>query len=218
MAPILVITDGGIPGLLACAAAGQAPGGGGAIWTPGHHSDTYLIRRKAADRAAALYGLSVLGGPPLTDGPEGDWTCRMLLEACILARQAGIQTVVWPVTAGTELDLDRTAAAIDRALLAGRLASIAEPTPIHVRAPYADYTDRHLAELVLDMDLPIWTCWWYDSAGNAAAQAERDHWSRLLKAAGWEGDLPGPDFKVSVPGQAPAPPGTRHSASPTRES
>lgn len=197
MGPVMVISDGGIAGLLACAAAGS--GGGGSIWAPSLNADTYLTRRRAAERAAGLYGLSVLGGPDIAGGADPEGRTRMLLEACFLAKRSGIGTVLWPVTAGPELELDRVAAAADRALLAGRLASVGQDPGVEIRVPYVDYTDRQLADLVLDMDLPIWTCWWYDAAGNASAEAERAHWAALLREAGWTGDLPGPHLAVSTP-------------------
>jgi hypothetical protein len=193
MSPALVISDGGVASLLACAAVSESRGG--AVWVPVADPDTHLLR-KAAEQAANLYGLSVLSGPTMVGGAEAEWMCRVLLEGCFLARGAGLSAVVWPVSAGAELVLEPVAAAADRALLAGRLASIGDPRPVEVRAPYVDYTDRQLADLILDMDLPIWTCWWYAAAGNPAAERERAYWAGLLREAGWTGELPGPDLAV----------------------
>src|SRR5205814_1142018 len=70
-------------------------------------------------------------------------------------------------------------------------ASMGAGRPVEVQAPYADLTDSQVADLILDMDLPIWTCWWNQGPGaEPGAVAERDHWARLLKAAGLESDLP----------------------------
>jgi hypothetical protein len=71
--------------------------------------------------------------------------------------------------------------------------------PFRIQVPYADLTDRQLADLVLDMDLPIWTCWWWGLArgprnvgGAEVARAEYEKWDELLKEAGWREGMPGP--------------------------
>jgi hypothetical protein len=191
----LVIADGGVASLLACAAASD--GGDAIAWIAPADPDAGRMRA-AAERQAALYGMRLLSGPPIAPaaGVEGEAIVRRLLEAAYLARSAGASMVVWPQAAGSELDLDKAAAAVDRALLVGRLASLGAETGVEVRVPYVDYTDRQLADLVLDMDLPIWTCWWYDAEGNPGAEAERARWTGLLQQAGWEGELPGPHLGV----------------------
>lgn len=212
MAPVLVIADGGVAGLLACAAAADA--GGGSICLPPSDPETRALRAAAVDRQAALYGLSVVAGPEQVKGAaEGELTVRLLVDACYRARAAGISTVVWPVAAGETLDLERASVAADRALLAGRLVSVGEERPVEVRAPYLDYTDRQLADLILDMDLPIWTCWWYDGAGNPAAERERAHWAALLRDAGWVGALPGPELAAKARVSTPNPGSSKTSRS-----
>jgi hypothetical protein len=193
----LVIADGGVASLLACAAASE--GGEALAWIAPADPDAGRMRA-AAERQAALYGMRVLSGPTNTccAGVEGEAIARRLLEAAYLARATGASLVVWPQAAGPELDLDKAAAAVDRALLVGRLASLGAEAGVEVRVPYVDYTDRQLADLVLDMDLPIWTCWWYDAEGDPAAGAERARWTGLLQQAGWEGELPGPHLGVKT--------------------
>jgi hypothetical protein len=166
---------------------------------------------RSIDRQASLYGMGLRQPTAAPAEAEPERTCRLLLDACLLARQQGGGAVVWPVNAGETLDLDRIAATVDRALLAARLVSVGDDRPVEVRTPYADFTDRHLADLILDMDLPIWTCWWYDAQGDAAAERERRRWGDLLRAAGWRGELPTPDLAARAPRakparQVPAPP------------
>jgi len=88
---------------------------------------------------------------------------------------------------------------MNQALLVSQLVSLADANPgspvVRVRTPYADLTDRQIADLVLDMDLPVWTCWWMDESqlgegeSRDEAKAEREKWTGLLKAAGWAGSL-----------------------------
>jgi hypothetical protein len=202
---ILLLSDGGIPGLLAAAAAadGRLPGirrgseNRAFICTPALDEPTHTRRLAAATAQAQLYGLRLAPeaetlSQSLDPGQAGT---RALVDACFLAQTLDVGTVLWPASAGPGLDgspdLDRAASIVDRALLAGRLASVSGPRPVVVRAPYADLTDEELADLILDMDLPIWTCWWNQGpVADPSAIAEREHWTRLLRAAGWRGDLP----------------------------
>jgi hypothetical protein len=90
---------------------------------------------------------------------------------------------------------------VERALHISRLVAVEHPG-FELAAPYADLSDRQLADLILDMDLPVWTCWWYAPEGNepaaAAAEAQRTHWTAMLSAAGWRGPLPGPSARAAV--------------------
>ena len=113
-----------------------------------------------------------------------------LIHSAIGAAVAGFATVVWPVHAGpgAEPDLDRVALAIDRALLVSRLVALDAADhgcpAIRVDTPYADFTDRQLAELALDLDAPVHTCWWWGGQGGSAA-AERQRWTAALQSCGW---------------------------------
>lgn len=197
----LVMVDGDLPALLACAAASRAdrlvsPGGdrrGSSAWTP-PGLDT--PREVAAQRQAEFFGLAMIGPEHRQPEPARDaaWTeSLMLLEASRAAAESGLHAVVWPIHAGPELDLDQAARAVDRALLVSRLASLdAEArgiAPIEVHAPYADFTSEQVAELALDMDLPVSLCWWWDDPGDDARRA-RQSWLETLESVGWRGAAP----------------------------
>lgn len=215
---VLVIADGGVASLLACAslADGRLPGATSdnpsaspvALWTPRLDPDTHGRRAAAVGAQADLYGFRVLHDafPALPSHPADDEALNhALLRAGSLARANGAATVIWPATAGPDgrggPDLDRIAGIVDRALLVSRLASIGSARPVEIRTPYADIPDPGLADLVLDMDLPIWTCWWAveQPPADAAAAAELDHWTALLRAAGWSGAWPDRAPIVSTP-------------------
>jgi hypothetical protein len=52
-----------------------------------------------------------------------------------------------------------------------------------VLTPYVDFVDAQIADLALDMDLPVWTCWWWEGEGEAERVKER--WMAALGKAGW---------------------------------
>ena len=95
--------------------------------------------------------------------------------------------------AADSLDLDRIAQAADRALLAGRLAGLdatlhASPG-VQVETPLLDLTDGQLADLAMDMDVPLETCWWWggDTGHDAQAHQARARWRSSLAAVGYSG-------------------------------
>jgi hypothetical protein len=207
-APALILSDGGVIGLLAVVAAADRRGGllgtprqGAWIWVPPVDPATHAARLAAAKTQAEIYGFQVVsdGSPTgLGGGAGAESETATLVQACRLARGMGAATIVWPASAGmgdpAGAGLDRAAAILDRALLVSRLAAI-DGGPIEILTPFADLGDRELADVILDMDLPIWTCWWAaELTGEAhrAGLAERAHWMGLLGAAGWVGELPGP--------------------------
>ncbi|MEX2217996.1 MAG: hypothetical protein WD749_04485 [Phycisphaerales bacterium] len=191
----MIISDGGTAALLAAAAAADRGARSAAqhppavLWPFDIGGDTRVPSHGAVGRQAELFGLSEVApaeSPAIpaapARGPEA-LSC-MLLRAGYAAAAAGAETVVWPVSAGPELDLALTARAIDRALLTSRLVALdlgaAAP---EFRTPYVDFTDAQVADLVLDMDLPVWLCWWWEG-GTSAAAAERDRWMTALRTAG----------------------------------
>jgi hypothetical protein len=208
----LVLADGDVPGLLALAAATTDSTARVLAW-PALTPDpvTAQARREAATRQAELLGAGLFGPPPTNGAEESDaGISGLLLRAAHLAARLGCSKVVWPVSAGTaNLGPEaaaRIAAALDRALLVTRLVRL-DFTDVEIQTPYADLSDRQLADLILDMDLPLWTCWWYaprpaTDPAFAAAGGAREHWSARLAEAGWRGPLPGP--AVETPGGANA--------------
>jgi hypothetical protein len=194
MADWLVICDGSISGLLGLAFASERPGS--RFWTP-QGQEAWRDRAAAASRAAELYALAPFDADtqvPLSDLRGDRWLNATLLAAAAAAGDRGLN-VLWPITAPPAADaLAVVSLNLNRAVLVGQLASLAGP-PVEVQTPFADYSEEQLADLVLDMDLPIWTCWWFDPHAVEAslqplAEAERERWTGLLQGAGWRGPLP----------------------------
>lgn len=192
---VLVLSDGGLASLVACAAAGQGDGAGSAevapvMWEPGDSAP----RLASVARQAELCGLPLskiaAGLFPPPQGGAGALQSLALVQAALAGAGAGFTTVVWPVHAGpgAEPDLDRVALAIDRALLVSRLVALDADEhgipAIRVDTPYADFTDRQLAELAIDLDAPVQACWWWGGQGGSAA-SERQRWTDLLRSFGW---------------------------------
>jgi len=135
-----------------------------------------------------------------------------LLAAVEVAGKCGCRRVVWPVQFASDHDtlpgqLERIAAAIDRALLVSRLSLLDGPDEIAIETPLVDLTDGQAADLVVDLDAPAYLCWWWRrlSEPNAEAEAapERRRWLTALREAGWvQGS---PEARVS----ATAAPATR---------
>lgn len=207
----LIFADGDLPALLACAAASRErePDRTSVAWIPAFGGPGGVERVEAARRHAELYGLETAEDDVVArcGGASTGWDATfVLLRACRVAGARGLRSVVWPVAAGPELDLDRTAREVDRALLVTRLSGIdlaAEGSPgVQVRTPYADFTDDQVADLVLDMDLPVWSCWWWEPRSEEARRT-RERWGRALARVGWlELPVPGP----VVVGQGPVAP------------
>jgi hypothetical protein len=116
-----------------------------------------------------------------------------------------VREVIWAGSTAIdddgEVDLDLLTALHARARLVSRLVELDGPAgaSFSFLFPYADLTDRQLADLVLDMDLPLWTCWWWGpgrgprgAAGADLARMQYERWDRLLKEAGWMHGMPGP--------------------------
>lgn len=197
--PSLIVADGDLPALLACAATSAAATGhagpraevhlASVVWIAHVNDD---VRRADAARAQAdLYELRLIEAQPIARTsvpPNVGGVSLMLLSAAWMAAAEGLESVLWPSHAGEELELSRVADAVDRAMLVSRLATLdaaaAGLRPVEVRAPYADFTDAQIADLALDMDLPLRTCWWWDGRDDDAKR-ERERWGRALAGAGW---------------------------------
>lgn len=213
MAVSLIITDGGVNGLLAVAAMAERskPESLPLYWYPGAIPLRLEVERAACRAQGHLYGVSEAPERNASVNPASnggfETTCRVLLEAALLVRRLGGGEVIWPVNAPTTAsggpDIEVVSRAVNQALLISQLASLTAPKGtefiedirVHIRVPYADLIDRQLADLILDMDLPIWTCWFW-SVGQGeedqvreAAAAERTRWTTLLRDAGWTGSF-----------------------------
>ncbi|MFO0830926.1 MAG: hypothetical protein U0637_03675 [Phycisphaerales bacterium] len=144
----------------------------------------YALTECPADRRPASATAS--------SGTEGEREAVSMLSACHLAASLGCARVIWPVSAAVSdsLDLDRLAAIADRALVVSRLASLdTGPLGVTIEAPYAELTDRQVADLALDVGAALETCWWWNAAGgrnaNKFGNSERTRWTQALIACGW---------------------------------
>jgi hypothetical protein len=203
----LIVLDADIRGLLACAAAAREFGPGQPVWlAPGVDPSLEDARATAAQEQAATYEHSLLEHPSVAAGSDpGERQTRLMLEAGYLALRHGAEGVIWagplPET-GAKDDLEALATDHSRALLIERLIALEQPSsaqPVSLRMPYSDFSDRQLADLALDMDLPVWTCWWWRlgrgpraAPGFDLARVEYQRWESALKEAGWHEGVPGP--------------------------
>jgi hypothetical protein len=187
--PCLLITDAGLGSLVLSSMAAEQPSKDStrlypAWWTSQSDMD---IRIPAIDRAiemqADLLSLPVIrdrAGYPEEAGSRskpaslGTHQTRMLLDAATLAIELGLKRVIWPIrasdpTSGADenADIETIATAIDRALLAARLATLDAQdqggVEVSIETPIVDLTNHELSDLAADLNVPINSCWWSDA-------------------------------------------------------
>jgi hypothetical protein len=198
--PVMVLTDGDLAGLVTCAvevewAASRRRTDACAWFLPVHGSPAESTIRAATLQAGAL-GLALAGPEPLlppSEEGEGLHTLCGLMRAAMAAGRRGCRRLVWPVrgvSLAGEPELDAIAVAVDRAALLSRLIGL-KPSELGVPAltvdtPLVDMSDAHLAELAIDLNVPLETCWWWGGrpgAGPGRRDAASVQWSR------WAGHL-----------------------------
>lgn len=190
---VLVLSDGDLPSLVAAASVAEQAVG---ISDPAKRPILLPFAATPAQTAAVVaqgraLSFSVLPAIPATDlSADGEAQCRDLLAALYGAARAGIDSVLWPVSAaiGERVDVDLASTLADRALLVGRLVALdasrhTRPS-VRIETPYVDLTDTQLADLAADMAVPLSTVWWWGGANGDAARA-RTRWSGALEYAGW---------------------------------
>ncbi|HYF15051.1 MAG TPA: hypothetical protein VD971_08290 [Phycisphaerales bacterium] len=203
----LILSDAGLPSVVACVAAREAAIGAGCdagaiadrvVAAPfALSTQSALLQRRAVVAQAEATGVGALKEtPPLAsvnahasaDEREG----IELLGALLAAAHAGFRRVVWPASAGAgeSVDIDRLSQIADRALCAARYASVCaadDGAGVELETPYAELSDRQLAELALDMGCPVDTCWWALASGGQddPVKAERQRWQRAFEIVGW---------------------------------
>lgn len=201
----LVISDGSLAGVVACAieAERRADAGPTVVWAGDLLGQIPAFDRDAMQRAvrsqAEVLGLEVLDRPVLGSGeqtPEGGGAAQSmaLMTAAQQAAELGIRRVVWAVQfglIGAGPDLDRIASTIDRCLLVSRLISLdlwdtpSPPVPeVRVETPLVDLSDGQLVDLALDLGAPVGHVWWMNRHSEAAS-AERKRWDPVLTSLGW---------------------------------
>jgi hypothetical protein len=204
----VILSDGGVESLLACAMASeqqQLSGNDASILLPGwwEWTEEIDLMISAVDpaivRQAAVYGLDIFPQqsvyPPddphaLGESSIGSIQSRILLEAAQIAIRSGIRKVVWPVrimrpenASVIEGFVDQIAMAIDRGLLASRLASLdaTQDTAVDVviETPFVDLSNDQMLDLAGDLAIPLETCWWYNARTLPNAQERFGYWSRM---------------------------------------
>ena len=191
----LVVVDGGMGSIVACAAARArtlSVGSDGRGPTP-----IWLDRARLLSDASRFDRLfESLGVEPLKQHPDPEVERRgdrpdslTLLTATLRAADHGIAHVVWPIHAGvegrpSEMDLELAALHVDTALLVTRLVALDAQrhrcASIRVETPYADFSDRQLAELALDLGAPFRMAPWW----NDASAEEYRRWRGVFEAIG----------------------------------
>ncbi|MCK6476952.1 MAG: hypothetical protein L6Q35_08990 [Phycisphaerales bacterium] len=224
---VLVIGDGDIGAIVASAAAADGalmaePDAAKrrairpVLWTPVFRGETAKARRWASRRQAELFEMELVepAADEAASAPEGEWPrdTGELVQASIAAVKLGCSTVVWPTHSvhAESPDLDDVSRAVDRALLVARLISLDADhhgcPSFRIETPLVDLSDRMLADLVLDMDLPVRLCWWWhaemSSGGSGEFLRQHDRWTGVLEAVGWRTEARGERLE----------PGPRHAA------
>ncbi|MCL4742153.1 MAG: hypothetical protein KJZ54_08115 [Phycisphaerales bacterium] len=198
----VVLSDGGLASLVAAAAeveAALATGESSAPmpllveWPGVSRAGSAAIRRQG--EALGLMVRELPDAPAIE--PVGGREAAALLQAAYLALALGCGRVVWPVqftqaSPGGDCDLEREAIAVDRALLVSRLATLDAGScglpEVRIETPLLGMTDHQIAEMALDLGVPVECCEWWD----AGRRAERERWTSALSAAGWIPSEPAP--------------------------
>lgn len=202
----LILSDGGITSLLAAATAREwasiPPRKGSkpiqdAIVLPRPHLPP--ARQRAVELQAEFFGFELL--VPILESigvqtSAGEMRTRELLSATYAAARHACDTMIWPLQAARdhEPDLDLIAKAADRAVLVSRLVSIdgdqhAFPF-IALETPYIDLQDTQIAELAVDLNVPLRLCWWNVAASDDSEAAdERERWEQLMRLPATEDSL-----------------------------
>ncbi len=192
-----ILADGSLTSVIACAmlkesltASESSPDSAGLVIAlpPASPTSPFI---DAARLQAQAYDLpfTELAPERATDLTPGEAESRALLTAVHAAARARCDAIIWPVSAAGPggINLDRVAACADRALLVGRLVAIDAAEHglpgLTVTIPFIDLSDRQIADLALDMAVPIETCWWNRFGGPSAAE-DRKRWLAALRAAG----------------------------------
>lgn len=112
-----------------------------------------------------------------------------LLASAFAAARLGASKVIWPATSGigSTVDVDRSCRIQDLAALVGRIVSLDCTDHGHpeftIEAPLADCSDNRVADLAVDLAVPLDSCWWTNPKASLAF-AEHDRWERALQSVG----------------------------------
>jgi len=209
----LVLCDGDLPAMVALGLAQDAVGGLGAAAVlsapvvPVASDDVSARIRELADaQALRCFDFPAVDPASLTTGHR---RTRYLTEAAHQASSHGYNALVCPWQAEAfEIEaardasvlpsVDALARELDRTLLISRLitldASEHGVAVFEVQVPLMDLSDLQVAEMALDLDVPIWRAWWWevtqgkrgkDSALRERAEACKTRWCSALESLGW---------------------------------
>lgn len=199
MSACLIISDGSLPGMVVAAIESERRSGSQPkVWAGDPLASISGPTRSMAHHAvrvqADILGIEMLDRDWIGSDGSGPGQSLALLNIAQQAAEMGIRRVVWAVQyplVGVEPDLDRIAATVDRCLLISRLASLDlwdHPSPsvpeVRIETPLVDLSDAQVADLALDLGVPIAGAWWMDGVGEPA-QAEQRRWLPLLAELGW---------------------------------
>lgn len=112
-----------------------------------------------------------------------------LMAAAFAAARSGASQLIWPATAGigSTVDVQRACAIQDLAVLVSRIVSMDHADHGHpefiIETPLADCSDDRVADLAVDLAVPVKTCWWNRPEAPLSA-GESDRWERALRAVG----------------------------------
>lgn len=153
--------------------------------------------RSQAERFGARW-ISESGGAAPPAAESGHARTLALLQAFGEAARRHSTSVVWPIWQGRLAgegtpSLDAVATEMDRAELVTRLAGLdltnaaaSDAGGLFIETPYADLDHASIADLSVDLDVPVGLAWW---ASSSIAQAVRSTWDEALRSAGYRGTL-----------------------------
>lgn len=188
----VLLSSGDLPALVCARLLAEEGAIFGIRATPDHEQSLAAIQAQAELLEAPIVGVS--------DPADAS---TLLLAAARHAAAAGATRLIWPVA--VDADLDRLTTEADRAVLIARLIAL-EPElgpaagagRFEVQTPLLDLSDAQVAEVAIDLDVPVWRCWWWPIARGEseaapevieAARALARRWTTALREAGWSEDI-----------------------------
>lgn len=198
----LILVDGCLTSLLACAYVRERLSGLGQPPAPplqaaitGPHALPFTPNLNdptidALIKHAELFAINVvecIPQPPVGYAANSiEEQTHHLLASAYLAARMGIQEILWPIhaltitdnhEASSQLDIELMAHIHDTAMLVSRLVSLSASQHgnpgLRITTPYAALSATQIADLVLDIDLPIDTCWWWNNPSSQAQTLAR---------------------------------------------
>lgn len=204
----VLLSSGDLPALVCARLLAEEGATFGIRAMPHHEQALAAIHAQAELLEAPILGVSNPADPS-----------TLLLAAARHAAAAGATRLIWPIA--VDADLDQLTTEADRAVLISRLIAL-EPDlgpaagagRFEVQTPLLDLSDAQVAEVAIDLDVPVWRCWWWPATGAGrtgpltcsevsasqdgpslsppvleAAKALAQRWTTALRAVGWSEDI-----------------------------